>query len=101
MIRLERNRGEQQLNKRSREKQSEQKWTLLKSVRFVSGLPKVKKNGIFTLEQFVASAAKSFFYDTVAEKSRPNLANIKANVSSTKAAKIAKTVVTKNVLLMG
>ena len=61
----------------------------------------MKKNGIFTLEQFVASAAKPFFYDTVAEKSGPNLANIKGNVSSTKAAKIAKTVVTKNVLLMG
>ena len=75
-------------------------WTLRKSVKFVSLLPSVKRNGIFTMEQFVVSAAKPFFADTVVEKSRPNLANMMVNASSIKVGKIVKIVAIKSVWLM-
>ena len=85
---------------REKERDRVTTWTLRKSVKFVSLLPSVKRNGIFTMEQFVVSAAKPFFADTVVEKSRPNLANMMVNALSIKVGKIVKIVVIKSVWLM-
>ena len=85
---------------REKERDRVTTWTLRKSVKFVSLLPLVRGNGIFTMEQFVVSAAKPFFADTVVEKSRPNLANMMVNALSIKVGKIVKIVVIKSVWLM-